>query len=85
MGQVFLVWPESVVMPKPEDVVLRWSDAGVFHAAGQPGIVGTGRQWVYVVGDTSNPVKTNNLVLTARGTGMAPETFGIPEVEIPSC
>jgi hypothetical protein len=82
--QVILRWPESAAMPKPEDVVLRWSDAGVFHEAAQPGIIGNGRQWVYTIGEATRATVLNNLVLTVKTTKGNPDTLGIPEVEIPS-
>ena len=80
--QVLLQWPESAAMPKPEDVVLCWSDAGVFHDAAQPGIVGTGRQWIYILGTSSQAAVLNNLVLTLTAAAINPETSGMPEVEI---
>ena len=60
--QVILQWPESAAMPKPEDVVLCWLDAGVYHDAAQPGIIGNGRQWVYTLGKAPEGAVIDNLV-----------------------
>jgi len=80
--QVILQWPESVAMPKPEDIVLNWSDAGGLHTAAQPGIIGNGRQWVYTLGEAPEGAVLDNLVLAVKTAKPNPETLGIPEVEI---
>ena len=83
--QILLQWPESAAMPKPEDVVLRWSDAGVLHDAPDPGIIGNGRQWVYTIGKATQGAVLNNLVLTVKTAKVSPEVLGVPGVEIPDC
>ena len=82
--QVILRWPDSAAMPKPEDLVLRWSEAGEFHEAAQPGIIGNGRQWVYTLGEAARATVLNNLVLTVKTTQGNLDALAIPEVEIPS-
>jgi len=81
--KVLLQWPESAVMPKPEDVELRWSKAGVVHDSTNPGIIGNGRQWVYTLGTATQAALLDNLVLTLKNATINPDTLGIPEVEIP--
>ena len=80
--QILLQWPESDPMPKPQDVTLHWSDAGVLHDAQQPGIIGNGRQWVYNLGTTPSSATISHLVLTVNTTGATLDTLGIPEVEV---
>ena len=80
--QVILQWPESVAMPKPEEVALIWSDAGAFHEPAQPGIIGNGRQWVYTLGTITQGAVLDNLVLTRKRAVGNPDTLGIPDVEI---
>jgi len=70
-------------MPKPEDVELRWSKAGVVHDSTNPGIIGNGRQWVYTLGTATQAALLDNLVLTLKNATINPDTLGIPEVEIP--
>ena len=81
--QVVLQWPESGAMPKPEAIVLRWSDAGELHTAAQPGIIGNGRQWVYTLGKAPEGAVVNNLVLAGKIAEGIPDTLAIPDVEIP--
>ncbi len=80
--QVILQWPESGAMPKPEEIALRWSDAGEFHTAAQPGIIGNGRQWVYTLGKAPQGAVVDNLVVTAKSAEGTPDSLGIPDVEI---
>ena len=80
--QVLLQWPDSMAMPKPEEVALRWSDAGMHHDAAQPGIIGNGRQWVYTLGQANEVAVFNNLVLTVTVEAVAPEALGTPGVEV---
>ena len=81
--QVILQWPESGAMPKPDDIVLRWSEAGEFHTAAQPGIIGNGRQWVYTLGKAPQGIIVDNLVVTAQSPEGIPDSLGIPDVQIP--
>jgi hypothetical protein len=80
--QVILQWPESGAMPKPEEVALRWSDAGGLHSATQPGIIGNGRQWVYTLGKTPEGIAVDHLVLAVKSAGGIPDGLVAPEVEI---
>ena len=80
--QVILQWPESGAMPKPEEVALRWSDAGGLHSATQPGIIGNGRQWVYTLGKTPEGIAVDHLVLAGKSAGGIPDGLVAPEVEI---
>ncbi|MCL5097642.1 MAG: glycoside hydrolase family 127 protein, partial [Candidatus Omnitrophica bacterium] len=80
--QVILQWPESLAMPKPEEVALRWFDAGVLYSAAPPGIIGNGHQWVYTLGKATQGAVLDNLVLSAKTADANPDTVGIPEVEI---
>ncbi|MFN7341730.1 MAG: hypothetical protein ACK5TA_00175, partial [bacterium] len=80
--QVILQWPESGAMPKPEDIALRWSDAGDLHSAAQPGILGNGRQWVYTLGNTTEGTSIDNLVLAGKIAGGMPDAIATPLVEI---
>lgn len=80
--QVILQWPESGAMPKPEDIALRWSDAGDLHSAAQPGIIGNGRQWVYTLGTTTEGTTIDNLVLAGKIAGGMPDAIATPLVEI---
>ncbi|MFN4807067.1 MAG: hypothetical protein ACK5LH_13940 [Akkermansiaceae bacterium] len=80
--QVIIQWPESGAMPKPEDIALRWSDAGDLHSAAQPGIIGNGRQWVYTLGNTTEGTSIDNLVLAGKIAGGVPDAIATPLVEI---
>ena len=80
--QVILQWPESGAMPKPEEVALRWSDAGGLHSASQPGIIGNGRQWVYTLGTTPEGIAVEHLVLAGKSARGIPDGLAAPEVEI---
>jgi hypothetical protein len=80
--QVILQWPESGAMPKPEEVALRWSDAGGLHTAAQPGIIGNGRQWVYTLGKAPEGAGVDNLVLAGKSAERIPDTLAAPDVEI---
>lgn len=80
--QVILQWPESGAMPKPEEIALRWSDAGKLHTASQPGIIGNGRQWVYTLGTAPEGAVVDNLVLTGKSADEMPEALAAPDVEI---
>ena len=80
--QVILQWPESGAMPKPEEVTLRWSDAGGLQTAAQPGIIGNGRQWVYTLGTAPEGVTVDNLVLAAKTAEGILAGLAVPEVEI---
>ena len=80
--QVILQWPESAAMPKPEEIALRWSDAGGLHAAGQPGIIGNGRQWVYTLGIAPEGSEVDNLVLAAKRADGIPEALAVPDIQI---
>ena len=80
--QVILQWPESGAMPKPEEIALRWSDAGGLHTAAQPGIIGNGRQWVYTLGNALEGTAVDNLVLAGKSAEGIPETLVVPDVEI---
>lgn|GEM_PF-354914 len=81
--QVILQWPESGAMPKPEEIALRWSDAGELHTAAQPGIIGNGRQWVYTLSKAPQGAVVDNLVVGAKSAEVTPGSLGIPDVEIP--
>jgi hypothetical protein len=80
--QVILQWPESGAMPKPEEVALRWSDAGGLHSAAEPGIIGNGRQWVYTLGASPEGIAVEHLVLAGKSAGGIPDGLVAPEVEI---
>ena len=80
--QVILQWPESGAMPKPEEIALRWSDAGELHTAAQPGIIGNGRQWVYTLGKAPEGAVVDNLVLAGKSAKGIPETLAVPDVEV---
>jgi len=80
--QVILQWPESGAMPKPEEVEVRWSQAGEFHTISQPGIIGNGRQWVYTLSKASQIAAVDNLVVAARSADVTLVSLGIPDVEI---
>jgi hypothetical protein len=80
--QVILQWPESDAMPKPEEVEVRWSEAGEFHTVSQPGIIGNGRQWVYTLSKASQSAAVDNLVVAARSSDVTLVSLGIPDVEI---
>lgn len=80
--QVVLQWPESGAMPRPEEVALRWSDAGGLHTAAQPGIIGNGRQWVYTLGTAPEGTEVDNLVLAGKSAGEIPAGLAVPDVEI---
>lgn len=81
--QVILQWPESGAMPKPEDVALRWSDAGGLQTAAQPGIIGNGRQWVYTLGAAPEGTAVDNFVLGGEDRRRNPEwSLAAPDVEI---
>jgi hypothetical protein len=80
--QVILQWPESGAMPKPEEIALRWSDAGEFHTAAQPGIIGNGRQWVYTLGKVLQDAEVDNLVLAAKSAEGISEALAVPDVQI---
>ena len=69
-------------MPKPEEVEVRWSQAGEFHTVAQPGIIGNGRQWVYTLSKASQSATVDNLVVAARSAGVTLMSLGIPDVEI---
>ena len=80
--QVILQWPESGAMPKPEEIALRWSDAGGLHSASQPGIIGNGRQWVYTLGTSPEGIAVEHLVLAGKSARGIPDGLAAPEVEI---
>jgi len=80
--QVILQWPESGSMPKPEEIALRWSDAGGLQTAAQPGIIGNGRQWVYTLGSAPEGTAVDNLVLAGKSAEGIPAGLAAPEVEI---
>ena len=80
--QVILQWPESGAMPKPEEIALRWSDAGSLHTAAQPGIIGNGRQWVYTLGKAPEGIAVDHLVLAGKSAEGIPDGLAAPEVEI---
>ena len=80
--QVILQWPESGAMPKPEEIALRWSDAGELHTAAQPGIIGNGRQWVYTLGKAPEGAVVDNLVLAGKSAEGIPDALAAPDVEI---
>jgi len=80
--QVILQWPESGAMPRPEAIVLRWSDAGELHTAAQPGIIGNGRQWVYTLGKAPEGAVVDNLVLAGKSAEGISDALAVPEVEI---
>jgi hypothetical protein len=80
--QVVLQWPESGAMPKPEEIALRWSDAGELHTAAQPGIIGNGRQWVYTLSQALEGAIVDGVVLTGKNAEGIPETLAVPDVEI---
>jgi len=80
--QVILQWPESGAMPKPEEIALRWSDAGELHTAAQPGIIGNGRQWVYTLGKAPEGAVVDNLVLAGKSAKGIPDALAAPDVEI---
>jgi hypothetical protein len=80
--QVILQWPESGAMPKPEEIALRWSDAGGLQTAAQPGIIGNGRQWVYTLGTATEGATVDNLVLEGKSAEGIPAGLAVPEVEI---
>jgi hypothetical protein len=80
--QVILQWPESSAMPKPEEVEVRWSQAGELHTLSQPGIIGNGRQWVYTLSKASQSAAVDNLVVAARSADVTLVSLGIPDVEI---
>jgi hypothetical protein len=80
--QVVLQWPETGAMPKPEAIVLRWSDAGEWHTVAQPGIIGNGRQWVYTLGKTSEGAVVDNLVLAGKSAEEIPDGLTVPDVEV---
>lgn len=80
--QVILQWPESGAMPKPEEIALRWSDAGGLHSASQPGIIGNGRQWVYTLGAAPEGIAVEHLVLAGKSAEGIPDGLVAPEVEI---
>jgi hypothetical protein len=69
-------------MPKPEEIALRWSDAGGLHTAAQPGIIGNGRQWVYTLGTAPEGMAVDNLVLEGKSAEGIPAGLAVPEVEI---
>ena len=64
-------------MPKPEEIALRWSDAGGLHTAAQPGIIGNGRQCVYTLGTA-----VDRLVLAGKTAAGIPEVLAVPGVEM---
>jgi len=80
--QVILQWPESGAMPKPEEIALRWSDAGGLQTAAQPGIIGNGRQWVYTLGNAPEGATLENIVLAGKTAEGIPVGLAAPEVEI---
>jgi hypothetical protein len=80
--QVILQWPESGAMPKPEEIALRWSDAGEFHTAAQPGIIGNGRQWVYTLGKAPEGAVVDGLVLAGKSAKEIPDALAVPDVEV---
>jgi hypothetical protein len=80
--QVVLQWPESAAMPRPEAVVLRWSDAGKVHTAAQPGIIGNGRQWVYTLSKAPEAAVVDGLILAGKGAKEIPDALAVPDVEV---
>ena len=80
--QVILQWPESGAMPKPEEIALRWSDAGELHTGAEPGIIGNGRQWVYTLGKAPEGAVVDNLVLAGKSAEGIPDALATPDVEI---
>ena len=80
--QVVLQWPESGAMPRPEAIVLRWSDAGELHTAAQPGIIGNGRQWVYTLGKAPEGAVVDALVFAGKIAEGIPDALAVPDVEI---
>jgi hypothetical protein len=80
--QIIIQWPESGAMPRPEEIALRWSDAGKLHTAEQPGIIGNGRQWVYTLGKAPEGAVVDNLVLAGKSAEGIPDALAAPDVEI---
>jgi hypothetical protein len=80
--QVILQWPENAAMPKPEEVAVRWSDSGKMNDAPQPGIIGNGRQWVYIIRKSGKTIEITNLLVSVKQAGVKPDKFGIPAVRI---
>ena len=70
-------------MPAADAVLLQWSESGTVKTASAPGVIGTGRQWVYRVGQVGRAATLSNLVLSLRsGTGK-PSAFAVPSVQVP--
>ncbi len=82
IGQVILQWPESSVMPKPDDVVLQWTEDSNKVSAAKPGIIGNGRQWVYSLDKEEQVKSKNNLVLMTKTQNVALTSKSIPVVTL---
>ena len=80
--QVILQWPEQTVMPEPGAVVVRWSVAGELRQAKDPGVIGTGRQWVYALALDGKTVELNNVVVAFDHPARSAKGAAIPAVVV---
>ena len=80
--QVILQWSEQAVMPEPGAVVVRWSVAGELRQAKDPGVIGTGRQWVYALALDGKTVELNNVVVAFDHPARSAKGAAIPSVVV---